>query len=64
MQRAQHLLGLLSPDELVDAVVYLDGMVYGSDEPDAGDDTSDDLDNDVESIGLNATGDEEADRGE
>jgi hypothetical protein len=65
LDRAHQLLNLLSEDELVDAVVYLDGVVYGNDDqPDTGDDTSQDLDNDVESLGMMGTGDEEPDAGE
>jgi len=60
LDRAHQLLGLLSSDELIDAVVYLDGVVYGTDDqPDDGDDTSQDLDNDVEDFGLLGTGDQE-----
>lgn len=62
MDRALHLLNLLSDDELIDAVVYLDGIVYGNDNQ-AEDDTSQDLDNDVESIGMMGTDEEEPDAG-
>ena len=64
IERAHQLLNLLSEDELIDAVVYLDGVVYGTDDqPDDGDDTSQDLNDDVESIGLMGTGQEEPDAG-
>jgi len=64
IDRAHQLLNMLSDDELIDAVVYLDNVVYGSDDqPDTGDDSSGDLDEDVESIGMMGTGDEEPDAG-
>jgi hypothetical protein len=65
IDRAHQLLSLLTEDELIDAVVYLDNVVYGNDDqPDTGDDTSEDLDDDVESIGMMGTGDEQPDAGE
>jgi hypothetical protein len=64
LDRAHQLLGLLSDDELIDAVVYLENAVYGSDDlPDDGDDSAQDLDDDVENFDLLDTGDEEADAG-
>ena len=60
LTRAHKLVGLLSDDELLDAVAYLEGVVYGTDDqPDEGDDSSQDLDDDMENFGLLGTGEEE-----